>query len=310
MTEQISLNQIDEIPTFEEIISQEKVNIPKGTIQLYFKLLDQALLELDGNASLPVIFIDGGQLSGKTTLAVHGIDHINRKTGKPLMDLKDTDNVQYAMGGEQFLKKLPEASSQKYRIVVYDEAGDYARKGAMTRFNKVMDKAIDVMRVHKCIIIFICHYFPKQVPSEMMDKGLVSCLLHCISRKPGQSYTSVKVYDKESCAYMVNHWIKLVKVPGHIYRLTPNFMFNFNDIEPERSIQLANLGRTKKKDLWDMAEIRLNGLLTQKEMAQSLNMSVEWVRKKLKDIEGDAEKVYKNKKYYNMSVVEQLRRLI
>lgn len=305
MIDQVYLSPIEGTP-----ISEESSSIPRGGIELYFKLLDDAQRELDGNASLPVIFIDGGQLSGKTTLAVQGIDYINKKNGKPLMDLEDYDNVQYAMGGEQFLRKLPQASSQGYRIVVYDEAGDYARKGAMTRFNKVMDKAIDVMRVHKCIIIFVCHYFPKQVPSEMMDKGLVSCLVHCVSRKPGENRTHVKVYDKESCAYMVNHWIKLVKVPGHIYRLTPNFVFTFKDLEPERSKQLANLGRSKKKELWDMSEIRLNGLMTQQEMASQLNMSIQWVRNKIKELSEEEEKKYKNKKYYALSTLEALRKQI
>ena len=302
MTEPEYSMPIEEIPIIED-------DSPIGDIKTFFLLLDDALKEIDGNASLPVIFVDGAQLSGKTTLSVQAIDHVNKKTGKPIMDLNQTDNVQYAMGGEQFLRKLPQASSQGYRIMVYDEGGDYSRKGAMTRFNKTMDRAIDVMRVHRCIIIFVCHYFPKQVPSEMMDKGLVSCLIHCISRKPGQAYTECKVYEKESCAYMVNHWIKFVKVPGHIYRMTPNFRFTFQDLIPERSKQLANLGRTKKKELWDLSEVRLNGLMTQQEMASQLNLSQSWVKKKLNEIEAEAEKVLKNKKYYSQSVLEQLKRL-
>jgi len=303
MTEPQYLNPIEEIPISEDIV-------PNGNVKLFFKLLDDAIKEIDGNASLPIIFIDGMQLSGKTTLAVQGVDYVNSKKGKGLMDLSQSDNIQYAMGGEQFLRKLPQASMQGYRIMVYDESGDYSRKGAMTRFNKTMDNAIDVMRVHKCIIIFICHYFPKQVPSEMMDKGLVSCLIHCVSRKPNQAYTDVKVYDKESCAYMVNHWIKFVKVPGHIYRLTPNFTFRFNDIEEHRSKLLATLGKAKKKELWDMSEIRLNGLVTQQEIASQLQVSLSWVRKKIKELEEEAEKTYKNKKYYTQRLMESLRRMI
>lgn len=303
MTDQESLNPIGEILTSEE-------EIVKGNIKDFYQLLDDALIELDGNASLPVIYIDGMQLSGKTTLAVQAIDYVNKRTGKPIMDLTDTDNVQYAMGGDQFLKKLPQASGEGYRIVVYDEAGDYARKGAMTRFNKTMDIAIDKMRAWKCIIIFICHYFPKQVTSEMIDKGLASCLIHCVSRSPGQSYTSVKVYDKESISYMVNYWIKFVKVPGHIYRLTPNFTFDFHDLVPERSKQLERLGLKKKKESWDMSEIRLNGLMTQQEMASQLRVSQSWIKQKLKQIDGEAEKTYKNRKFYTQSTLEQLRRLI
>lgn len=303
MTELESLNPIGEIQISEEPII-------KGTIRNFYQLLDDALIELDGLASLPVIYIDGGQLSGKTTLAVQAIDYVNKKTGKPEMDLEDVDNVQYAMGGEQFLKKLPEASKAGYRIVVYDEAGDYARKGAMTRFNKTMDMAIDKMRAWKCVIIFICHYFPKQVTSEMIDKGLASCLIHCISRNPNSSFTSVKVYDKESISYMVNYWIKFVKVPGHIYRLTPNFTFDFHDITPERSRLLATLGMKKKKESWDLSEIRLNGLMTQQEIASQLRVSHSWVKTKLKLIGEEAEKVYKNKKFYGLQVVESLRKFI
>lgn len=303
MTEPAYLTPIEEIPISED-------EVPTGTIRLFYKLLDDALKELDGEASLPVIFIDGWQLSGKTTLAVQGIDYVNKKRGKPEMDLTQTDNVQYALGGEDFLRKLPKASAQGYRIVVYDEGGDYSRKGAMTRFNKTMEKAIDVMRVHKCIIIFVCHYFPKQVPSEMMDKGLVSCLLHCVSRKPNQSYTEVKVYERESTAYMVNHWIKFVKVPGHIYRMTPNFKFEFHNLSEERSKLLAMLGKAKKKELWDLTEISLGGLMTQQDLASNLRVSVSWVKKKIKECEEEAEKVYKNKKYYNNKTLEALRRLV
>lgn len=296
---------------YNELLSLEEEEEPADpkTIRLFYKLLDDALEQLDNNATLPVIYLDGKQLSGKTTLGVIAADYVNSKTGKPLMDLDDSDNLQYAMGGHQFLEKLPKAAAAGFRIVIYDEGGDYSRKGAMTTFNKTLDRAIDVMRVYKCIIIFICHYFPKQVPSEMIDKGLVTCLVHCISRNPKDTFTRTKVFGYSQCSWMINHWIKVVKVPDHIYKLTPNFTFTFNNIEASRSEKLALLGKKKKKELWENTEIALGGLKSVKDISAFCAKSEIWVRKKLSEIHAKPEKVYKKKNYYSQRIVDTLMKL-
>jgi hypothetical protein len=279
-----------------------------GSIKYYYKLLDRAHDYVAKANSAVIIAIDGTQGSGKTTLATQGVDYINAKDGKGLMDLDDKDCIQYAMGGDQFLRKLPQVSGQGYHVLVYDEGGDYSRKGAVTRFNKTMDRAMDIMRVHKCIIIFVCHYFPKQVPSEMVDKGIVQCLIHCKKRAPEQSFVHAQVFGYLAISFMLNYYLKKIIVPEQIYRGV-NFRFTFGDIEAERSKKLALLGTNRKKELWDLTEIRLNGMMTQQELASQLQMSASWIRHTLKDIEAEPEKTLKNKKYYSQSVLEQLKRL-
>ena len=278
------------------------------SVEKFYRILDRAYDYVVKANSAVIISMDGTQGSGKTTLATLAVDHINAIDGKPLMDLDDKDCIQYAMGGDQFMRKLPMVSGSGFHVMVYDEGGDYSRKGAVTRFNKTMDRAMDIMRVHKCIIIFVCHYFPKQVPSEMVDKGIVTCLIHCKKRAPEQSFVTAQVFGYLAISFMINHWLKKIIVPEQIYR-GENFTFTFRNISEDRSLKLALLGSNKKKELWDLSEIRLNGLVSQQEIATAIGKSQSYVKKKILNLGVEAEKKYKNRKFYSLSVLETLKRI-
>ena len=89
----------------------------------YDKTLHKNLVEQKERIEMnkaSMILIDGGVGEGKTTLAVHVLDSINALYGKKPLDLDAKETPQYAMGGEDFLKKLVKCYERKLPCIIYD----------------------------------------------------------------------------------------------------------------------------------------------------------------------------------------------
>lgn len=253
-----------------------------------------------------VIIIDGGQSTGKTTLATLLADRFNHLCGKPPMDLTNK-SIQYSQGGEQFIHRLPQASDQGYPIAIYDETGDYSRKSALSKFNKTMDRAMDIIRVYRTAIIIIVHNFAKQIPNEIIDKGIATMLIHCKKRKPGIGYVNAKTYDYQGMCW-IKHYMKTEIVPENAYKkVYPNFQFRFKNLPPEREEALDRLSTKNKKDLWNNVDIKIQGLMDIKEIARNLNYSVATIRKKLLEHKIKESLISKKKKYYSQDTLQQLK---
>ena len=277
-------------------------NTPFNTPERIYKFLKGALTNIHDNIPA-VITIDGGQGSGKTTLAVELADAINHLTGKPELNLLETENTQYGLGAEQFLKKLPKSSSEGYLVNIYDEGGDYSRKGALSRFNKAMDQAMATVRVYKSIIIIIVHDFAK-LPREMYDKQIVTVLIHCKQRTPGSGYSTAEIYDYNNLCYVLDNK-KNVKVPEHAYK-GANWHFRFKDLHPQRSQQLAKLCSIKKKELWENTQIKMEGYLTYKELSIKTRKGQSTIKKILTKLGIKPDTKYKKKNYYNPAIIDTI----
>lgn len=285
-------------PSTEEKENNTPFNVPEKI----YNFLKGALINIHDNIPA-VITIDGGQGSGKTTLAIELADAINHLTGKTEVNLKEKENVQYGVGAEQFLKKLPESSAQQYLINIYDEGGDYSRKGALSRFNKAMDQAMATVRVYKSIIIIVCHDFSK-LPREMFDKQIVTVLIHCKQRSPESGYSTAEVYDYNNLCYVLYNKKQTI-VPEYAYK-GANFHFRFKDITPTRSKQLTILGATKKKELWEGTQIKMQGFLTYKDLATKIGKSIPTIKRLLRELKIKPETTHKKKNYYNPNILDTL----
>jgi len=254
----------------------------------------------------PVLeIIDGGQSTGKTTLAVLKADEYNKASGQPVINLTEKDGVQYAFGGEQLIKKLPLCYDQNKPVIIYDESGDYNRKGALSRFNKTMDRAMDMVRIFQVAIIVVCHDFTK-LPRELIDKKIATMLTHCKQRNPGSGYASAQVYDYTGMCW-IQHYRKQEVVPEMAYsKVYPNFHFRFKDLSPERSSQLHSLGGGKKIELFKQTEVKISGLLNYKELSYKVGMSEIWVKQQIKKLHITEESIYKKKKYFNPEIAHTL----
>lgn len=280
---------------------------PYDKRDLIDKNLYEAVLALKSKQPV-VIVIDGGQSTGKSTLGIHLLDSLNKIYGKQEVDLDEKDNKQYAFGGEQFIKKLPLCQEAELPAIEYDESGDYSRKGALSRFNKTMDRAMDMVRIYQVAIVIVVHNFAKQVPSELIDKQIATVLIHCLKREPGVGHVEAKVYDYSGMCW-IRHNMKTEVIPENAYKkVYPNFHFRFKDLRPERSVLLDKLSGMKKKELYNMTEIKIQGLLSYKEIAYKVQMSEAWVKKQMSQLRIKHVTMNKKRKFFSPDVADIITR--
>ena len=277
---------------------------PFDDIGVIDKNLKSCLIRLKDRQPI-VIIIDGGQSTGKTTLSIHIADRFNYHLGQEEVNLNEKENIQYAFGGDQLIKKLPFCQDNNKSCIVYDESGDYNRKGALSRFNKTMDRSMDMIRIFQVAIVIVCHDFTK-LPREMIDKKIATLLIHCKQRSPGSGYAKAQVYDYSGMCW-IQFYKKTEVVPEMAYnKVYPNFHFRFKDLRPDRSNKLHTLSGTHKIEQFKQSEVKLQGLLNYKELAMKVGMSEIWVKNTMRKYKIKEESIYKKRKYFNPNVAEMI----
>jgi len=262
--------------------------------------LDDAI-ELINNDLPAVIIVDGNAGRGKTTLTVEMGDYVNKKFGKPPLDLKSCD--QYAMGGKQFLEKLRKCHDKEHRYLVYDEGGDFSRRSSLTKFNGLLNQAFDMSRALKMVIVISLLRF-WFVDQHIFDNGLIIGLVHCRNKcKTYSNYSGFSLYEM----LLMKHAIKKMPIPSQVYSIfTPNFRGQFLDLEADRSRQLSTISIANKKKIIKESEIKIEGLMSKVDLAKRLNMSVSWVEKKIKDLKLKETKKINRVNYFNAYTLEML----
>ena len=156
-------------------------------------------VEVQKKASL--LIIDGLQGEGKTTLGVICGDVYSGEE----IDL----SVQYAMGGDEFLKKLKECFEKKKKVLIYDEAGDFSSRSSLTKFNRNLSRVFETFRRFQIFIILILPCV-KTIDRKLFDDGVPRMLLHCHGR--GLKEGKVWGYDGVKAQRIVAR-MKKVEVP-------------------------------------------------------------------------------------------------
>lgn len=242
-----------------------------------------------------LIIIDGGVGEGKTTLAVHCADEIN---GGPIDFEK-----QLAMGGIDFAKKLKICFEENLPILIYDEAGDFNSRGALTKFNAMLNRIFETYRTFKVTIILCLPNFGV-LDRTLLDKGVVRALIHCYQRSTQQG--NYKVYSLWRIYYLKEKMKKLiVKIAAYNFT-TPNFYGHFLDLPPERSKVLDKFSSDSKVGVLEDIHTKLEGLLSYQELGKRVGRSVVWIQKNLKELKIPAKKIYKKRKYFDESALEFL----
>lgn len=277
-----------------------------------------------GKASM--IIIDGAMGEGKSTLAIHIADYIQGEStdltkqivpvdqGKELLiqgestDLIQGENIdltkQYAFGGDELAEKLQLCIDSKKRVLIYDEAGDFSRRGALTKFNRQLNRIFETYRAFNIIIILVLPLF-SVLDKGIFDKQVPRMLINCYKRR--KTYGRYRVYSLASMFWLRDKMNKNV-VPSQAYSYQwPNFFGVFKDLPPARRKKLDEISVKGKSEVLTTATLQNKGLVSYKQIAKEIGRSKQWVYNKVTKL-GFKEKLKKGKKkYFDKSVVERLR---
>lgn len=252
-----------------------------------------------GKASL--ILVDGGIGEGKTTLAVQCADYLNNKSGFPALDLSK-DNDQYGMGGTDFLEKLRRCYEKKLPVCIYDEAGDFSKRQALSRFNAMINRTFETFRAFKIVVIMVLPSFAV-VDNDIFDKGIPRMLIHCHDRDYSGHF---KVFDHVAMMY-IRHAMKKEVIKKKVYHyFTPNIRGHFLNLSEERSIQLDELSTGGKLDQLEQAQVKIQGLIGYKDIALRLAKSVTWARMCVNELKIKPVRLINRTKYFDESIIDIL----
>jgi len=246
------------------------------------------------------VVCDGQQGSGKTTLACQTAKYVTEVRGKTF-DI----NTQYALGGEEFMEKLAECYLKKLPALVYDEASDFDSRGANSAFNKNLNSIFEIFRKFQVLVIIVRPHFRK-LDGGIFQNGIPRVLFHCYGKKANR-YSNVKIYSLVRMRKMREMIERRKSSAENVYgRVYPNGFGHFKDFEPKFSSMLDNLTGRQKFDVLMEKQNKFG----QKDMAERLGRSVQWVRGMLKKLKQKEVLVHKNKKFYDEKVYSRLQRAI
>lgn len=243
-----------------------------------------------------MIVIDGGVGEGKTTLAV--------QIAKTYQGGKFNLQKQYAIGGDQFQEKLIMCYDSGLIVIIYDEAGDFNTRGALTSFNQMLNRVFDTFRAFEILVILVLPSF-HVLDSPLFDKRIPRMLIHCLNRT-GKS-GNFKVYSLYRMYYLRDK-IKKYIVPGFAYSgTTANYRGHFLDLPKKESEELAKISIEGKKQIVSQGILKNKGLVNYNDIARKTNRSVIWVRRKVSELNISAVQKYKKSKYFNKEVIDLLK---
>lgn len=261
-----------------------------------------AQMERIKNKKASMIITDGQVGEGKTTLSVELADYINSKHDLPEIDLKKKA-VQYAYGGSDFTEKLRLCYRDKLPVCIYDEAGDFNKRGSLSRFNAMLNRTFETFRAFKVIVILSLPSF-HVLDNDLFTKGIPRLLLHCHNR--GHKYGDFSGYGLYRQFYLKEAMRKAVCKPLAFKFTRPNFRGHFLDISKIRSKQLDHISTSKKLKELKEQELALQNLITYVQISEKLNMSIDWVRRSTNKLKIKSIKEIKKVKYFDKEIINRL----
>lgn len=252
--------------------------------------------------------IDGGVGEGKTTLAIHIADYINQKyggIGPVSLDIKD--HPQLAMGGKQFAKQMRICFIGGFIVIIYDEGGDYSKRGAMTQFNAFLNRIFETYRAFR-IVVIICLPSMAVLENTLFDNRIPRMILHCQGRDDKDG--SFKAYSLHRAFYLRYHMKKLEDKSFAYSVVEPNFVGHFLNLSPERAKALDKLTIAGKLDILQGAELKLEGLVDRREIANRLAKSPSWVALACSKLHVKPVRYVKKVAFYDKSVIDILQDFI
>jgi len=247
------------------------------------------------------IVVDGMHSGGKTTLVGHMGQYVESKFGRSF----DYEN-QVGKGMDAFLERLKWCREHGKKVCVYDEAEDFDRKGAMSRFNRLLNKVFAVARVNKIMIIIVLGII-KKLEYEPIEKGLVRCLINVHGR--AGNYANIRLYDAGNIFYLMYLMGKFKasgKAPMMAYSKTATIMRS-RILRADRKDELLwdAIDFKDKNRIQDDAALATRGLIDIKTVAKESGYSISSLRSKFRSLKPETVRVGR-KNYYYRSILNRL----
>lgn len=273
----------------------------------FTKCLDEQITHRIKIKMPSVILLDGGQGQGKTTLAVHMVDYINKACNLPPVDLRIKSHSQLGMGGVDFISKFNRAKNNNIPALIYDEAGDYSRGSTLTWFNLQMSKLFQKIRSANIIIIMCLPNF-NILDNRLFDDESIRGAIHCHGRQYTINYGNFSAYDMEQLSWIRHWYAKLPHARRHICysMVSPLFQSHFKNLPTMRARQLellSNFGKDKERQ---SAEINMRGLISIKDIMRNFQRSYQWANNMIAKNKFEVETTLGKTNYYNKNVFRVL----
>lgn len=212
-----------------------------------------------------MIIVDGGVGEGKTTLATKIAEWYEPGWFNHIQNL-------LAIGGSDFTKKLEYAYTKGHRVVVYDEAGDFASRGALTNFNKNLNRVFETYRSTQILVILCLPDFD-DLDKSLMKKRVARLLVHTHGRS--KSYGRFKFYSLWRMWYLKDK-MKNLQVPPQAYQMQiPNGRGLFKDHPKDKREILAKISNKGKSDIRKISYLNNEGLLSTGEAARKIGVGIQ-----------------------------------
>lgn len=241
-----------------------------------------------------MIIIDGGVGEGKTTLACHIAEWYQPGW------VENRSEELLAMGGKAFLKSLDVSVKKKDRVVVYDEAGDFNSRGALTYFNQNLNRVFETYRQTQKLII-LCLPDSSDIDRNLFKKRIPRMVINTYDRN--DKYGNYRVYSLWRAWYLHEKMKKLTVPPQAYSIVTPNLFGHFKDLDPEEREVIGKISMKGKRQIIQKSYLNQKGLIDIEEIGRRTGYSKASLYPKLRDLECES---VGRKKYWDKSVVEKL----
>lgn len=267
--------------------------LTKKTDELLIKNLNRQS-ERVGNRKASLIIIDGSVGSGKTHTGDDVASYLN---GSPI-DLKK----QYAIGGEDFEQKLKFCVDKGLKIIIYDEAGDFSRRGAITKFNARLNRIFETYRTFEIIVILILPCMDI-LDSQLFTNKIPRLLINCHNKVQGK-YTRYRAYSLYRMFWLKKYFRDLTVKPQAYTKVRPNFRGYFRPGDPERAKELDEIsGKGKRSELNKGS----NQLFNKYELAKMMSKGADYVVRRLNQLGEKPVKIVGRTNYWKAEVMDHFR---
>jgi len=266
--------------------------------------IDKQLERLD-NKKASCIIIDGAIGMGKTTLAKLVMDYINGKNNKGPVLLNIKQHPQLSLGGKEFTSCFRETYRLGYKVITYDEAGDFNRRGAIRAFNQMINRLFETYRGFR-ILVIICLPTFHILDSQLFTNEIPRMLIHITQRN--NKYANFKTYSLSGMNWIRYWYDKLPLGAKHkcYGKVMPNFHGHFLNLSKEDDKALDILSTHGKKNLLKKTEKELKGLVSYTEVAEKLGKSVVWVRQAVYKLKIKHKSMMDSRKMFDKDIIDRL----